>query len=445
MSRILRVTLVVLLAVCFLVAGNGGGSISAAKDPMRAYEGTTLKVLLKQGYETTAIEKYVHEFEALTGIDVQYEVYDEPGMRNKFVLDSTTKAGAYDVTAVQFWYFPEYDRARWLEPLDDYIKNKTIPGLMDINQIPGSIRKSYIGKKDGKLYAVPVSAAGGLLTYRKDILSELGLKAPKSVEDVVKLAQVIKEKKPGLYGWVSRGESSFASFSTSAGWAWAYGARILDENNKVTVNTPEMKRAMTDFVTLCKDFGPPDQASLGWDAMSPIFGDGKAVFNFDMSGFAGFWASPKNSKVADRIDVAVLTGPAKHAAQWFYSEALGISKFSKNKEAAWLFIQWRMSKDILLKEVKDEIRLDIPYDAILKTSQYTSKANELGMKWYTDALPGMFEAVDLGYWPAIPEFVKVAEAFQKEISLAISGKQSVDTALKNAQKNIEQIMKEAGY
>jgi len=45
----------------------------------------------------------------------------------------------------------------------------------------------------------------------------------------------------------------------------------------------------------------------------------------------------------------------------------------------------------------------------------------------------------------VPEFVKVAEAFQSQISLAITGKVTVEEALAKAQADIEQIMKEAGY
>ena len=415
-------------------------------DPLRAYEGTTLRVALKQGYETTAVEDYVEDFEAMTGINVEYEVYDEPTLRNKFVLDATSKTGTYDVVAVQFWYFPEYEQAQWLEPLDGYVADQSVSGLADVSEIPDSVKASFTGA-DGKLYAIPVSAAGGVLTYRKDILEELEIPVPVSVKDVVNAAPKIAEAKPDMYAWVSRGEPSFASFSTSAGWAWAYGASVFDKDLNVTVDTPEMKEAITDFITLCKDYGPPDQASLGWDAETPIFCEdgGKAVYNFDMSGFPGFWGNPANCGVADKIDMAVLTGPANHAPQWFYAESVAMSKFSENKEAAWLFLQWRMSPEILMKEVEDGIRLDIPYNAILNDPAYVAKAEESSLDWYVEGLPQIFDAVDMSYWPAVPEFVKVAEAFQSQISLAITGKVTVEEALAKAQADIEQIMKEAGY
>jgi ABC-type glycerol-3-phosphate transport system substrate-binding protein len=428
-------------------ASEAPATDAPAADPLRAYEGTTLRLALKQGYETTAIENYIQDFEDKTGINVEYEVYDEPTLREKFVLDSTAQTGTYDVVAVQFWYFPEYDKAGWLEPLDDYVTNDSIDGWLDVGEIPDAVKASFVGKEDGKLYSIPVSAAGGVLTYRADVLEALGIPAPVSVKDVVTAAALVKEGRPELYGWIGRGESSFASFSTSAGWAWAYGARVLDESNSVTVDTPEMLEAMTDFVALNREFGPPDQASLGWDAETPIFcaDGGGAAFNFEMSGFPGFWMNPANCAYGENLGMAILTGPGNHAPQWFYAEALSISKFSNNKEAAWLFLQWRMSPDILLREVTDGIRLDIPYNAVLTDPAYLAKAEETSLDDYVAMLPDILNAVDMRSWPSVPEFVKVAEAFQQEISLAIAGEQTVEEALAKAQTNIEQIMREAGY
>ncbi len=155
--------------------------------------------------------------------------------------------------------------------------------------------------------------------------------------------------------------------------------------------------------------------------------------------------NPDVCGVADKIQMPVLTGPANHAPQWFYAESVAMSKFSENKEAAWLFLQWRMSPEILMKEVQDGIRLDIPYNAILNDPAYVAKAEESSLDWYVEGLPQIFDAVDMSYWPAVPEFVKVAEAYQSQISLAITGKVTVEEALAKAQEDIAQIMKEAGY
>lgn len=431
--------LVIMLIGALLFAGCGGTgkTSSQSSDPRKAYEGTTLKVLLKTGYETEAIKQFVGDFEKATGIKVEYEIYDEPTVRNKLILDATSRTGAYDVVATQFWYMPEYLRAQALEPLDDYIKNKADKEWNSLDYIPKGLLNTYRGS-DNKLYAVPVSASGGVLIYRTDLFKKYGLQVPKTTKDVLEAAKALAGKEKDVYPFIGRGESSLASFGTSAGWAWAYGARVLDENGKVTVNTPEMKQAMTDFVELAQKYGPPDQAAIGWDVMSEMFRQGKAAMNFEMSGFPSVYANKEVSSVADKIGVALIKGPADKYAQWMYGEGLAISKYSKNKEAAWLFLQWRNSLEVSLKEVNKGIRFDFPDSRVYESKEYKEKAK--GLEFFTSQIDEIIGSVDTSYWPNVPEFEKIAEAFQKQISLAISGKQTVDSALTKAQQDIDKIM-----
>jgi len=404
---------------------------------LRAYEGTTLRVLLKVGYETAAIEQFVNLFEEETGINVEYEVYDEPTMRQKFLLDATTGAGAYDVVAVQYWYFPEYARAGWLEPLTDLDQGFN-PYKFRWEAVPDGARDLYTANDE--IYAVPVSLTGaGVLVYRKDILEKWDLTPPKTVRDVVALAMFLKQHEPDLYPFCGRGSASFASFGTSAGWAWAYGARVLSDGT-VTVDTAEMQAAMEDLVSLMRDYGPPGQATIGWEVMSELYRAGKVVMTYDMAGFPSVFANPKVSQVAGKIGVSLLTGPADHYAQWLYSEGLGISRFSKNKEAARLFIQWRCSLGTYMRELESGIRIDFPNMDIYQTDKYRDAIERLGLEFWAELLPKSLELTDGRYWPFVPEFVEIAEAFQEEISSAIAGQQTVAEALQKARGKIEGIL-----
>ncbi|MEW5786099.1 MAG: sugar ABC transporter substrate-binding protein [Bacillota bacterium] len=430
------IVLVLVLGMVLGVAGCAGDSEDDGEsvDPRTAYAGTTLRVLLKTGYETEAITRYVSEFEEATGIKVEHEVYDEPTLRNKFILDSTAGTGSYDVVATQFWYMPEYLRAGWLEPLDAYEADEEWYAL---DHIPEGLLKTF-RDQEGSLFALPVSASGGVLIYRTDLLEKYGLEAPETTEDVLRLAAELKGKESEVYPFVGRGDSSSASFGTTVGWAWAYGARVMDEELNVTVDTPEMKKAMDDFVALMSEYAPEDQASIGWDVMSEMFRQGNAAMNFEMSGFPSVYANPEISSVAGNIGVVLLKGPAGHHAQWMYGEGLGISKNSKNKEAAWLFLQWRTSLAVALQEVAEGIRLDFPDARVYESEVYAEKSQ--GLEFFTELIPDILASVDTAYWPPVAEFDQVAEAFQKEISLAIAGDQTVEAALAKAQAEIEKIV-----
>lgn len=436
-------TIISAVLIAGLLSGCGDSgqenlNADSPDNPRKAYEGTTLNVLLKTGYETEAITEFQDEFEAETGITLNVEIYDEPTLRNKFILDCNSKQGNYDVIATQFWYMPEYIKAGWLEPLDPYIETQSDEEWASIEHTPESALGMF-QDSNGSLYSECISCTGGVLIYRKDLFEKHGIKAPETTDDVMEAAKLLKEKEPDIYPFVARGDSSSGSFGTSAGWAWAYGANVMDADGNVLCDTPEMKDATGDFIELMSTYAPEDSAAMGWDTMSELFRQGKAAMNFDMNGFVSTYTSADVSSVADQIDCAVITGPGGNAAQWMYGEGLGISSFSKNKEAAWLFLQWRNSLDVIQKEVESDIRYDFPDTRIYETDSYKSKTESIG--FFTEKLPEIMESIDSSYWPATEKFDKVAEAYQKQISLAISGDITVDEALENAQNDITAVIK----
>ena len=141
--------------------------------------------------------------------------------------------------------------------------------------------------------------------------------------------------------------------------------------------------------------------------------------------------------MAKNVGVTLLKGPSNNYAQWMYGEGLGISKYSPNKEAAWLFLQWRTSLQTAKKEINDGLRNDIPINTIFNSEVYKNKTTG---DEFAKILPHVLSSVDTSYWPNIAKFDKLAQTFQQQISLAISGDKNVNVALDQAQKDIKPIL-----
>lgn len=434
------------MIIVFLSACSGSDNAEQAEQPSedadltREYEGTELNVLVKTGYESAAITEFESDFEEATGIELNIEVVDEPTLRNRFVLDASSGTGSYDVVATQFWYMPEYLQGDYLEPLDEYIETSASDWLA-VDEMSDGLLETYRGD-DGNLYSLPVSTSGGVLIYREDLFEEYNIPVPKTTKDVLEAAKILDEKLPdNIVPFVGRGDASSDSFGSTAGWAWAYGASVLNEQgNKVTIDTPEMKEALNDWVTLMTEYGPEDAGVMGWDTMSEMFRQGRAAMNFDMSGFPSVYVDPESSEVSENVGVTTITGPdGGNVAQWVYGEGLGINKYSENKEAAWLFLQWRTSLEVAEKELEEGIRVDFPHTSIYETELYKEHTKHLS---FADQIPIIMESVDTTYWPNVAAFDRVAQALQEEVSLAIQGMIDTDDVIDNAQKNISELIGE---
>src|ERR671917_195472 len=210
------VSLLALVALVFIgLVGCGGGQSASGPQggapDRRAFEGETLTLVLKEGYEIEAIQEYKEDFEKATGTTVEIEVYDEPTARQKFILDSTSKTGAYDITSVSFWHLPEYQRAGYLEPLKQWVAEARDPWL-DPDAIPKTAMD--VMSVDGELYALPHTIISGMLFYRTDLFDKHGIQPPQTTADILSAAKKLKEGEPSISPFTGRGAATFASLGT---------------------------------------------------------------------------------------------------------------------------------------------------------------------------------------------------------------------------------------
>lgn len=431
-----------LASACGDGGGSNGGSDDAADgDALRAYEGTELNLLLKEGYEIEAIQEFSGDFEEATGITVNIEVFDEPTARQQFVLDASTATGAYDITSASFWNLPEFVRADWLEPLDDYLDDTT--DWLDLDAIPsGAIEAMTV---DDSLYALPHTIIGGMLFYRTDLFEEAGVEPPQSTDEILAAAEALEAAGIDANAFVARGAPTFASLGTLLGWAYGYGAILFDDDNRPNADSPEMVQAMEDFVTLMRDHGPADAPSLTFTQAGEIFSSGNAAMMFDTSGFGTVFENPDQSQVAGQIGYTQPVGPDGSTLQWLYNEGLAINAFSDNKDAAWLFLQWRMSEETTMRELQELGRTDIPNLQVLESDEYAAYAEENDLTEFTAILGESWDNATAEHWPFYAEFAEIGDTFAAGISSTIAGSSDVTSALGSIQSELEQLMQRAGH
>jgi ABC-type glycerol-3-phosphate transport system substrate-binding protein len=436
--------LVALGASLALIATACGGDDEADLEALdeegrQAFSGTELNVLLKEGYEIEAIQEFVGEFEDETGISVNIEVFDEPTARQQFVLDASTAGGSYDITSLSFWNVPEFQRPGWLEPLDEYLE-VTDEEWFDLDQISeGTIESMTV---DGQLYAIPHTAIGGMVFYRESIFEEHGLEPPQTTDDILALADELEELEPDISPFVGRGAASFASLGSILGWAYGYDAILIDENDTPQADSPEMVEAIEDWVTLMRDYGPADAAALTFTQAGETFQSGQAAMMFDTSGFGTIFEDPNQSQVAGDVGFAQVEGPAGNPIQWLYNEGLAIPASAEDKEAAWLFLQWRMSDEVTMREVTELARTDVPHEGTLASDEYQQFAEENDLVDFVEALDESLGNATGEHWPFYPQFAEIGDAVAATVSELIADGGEVEPAMQDLQSTLEEIMGE---
>lgn len=334
-----------------LLAGCGGGATNNAGEGTQGggagakpFQGKSITLVTANHPWADAIKPLLPEFEAATGMKVNVQSFFEDQLTQKLTVQFTAGSATPDV----FMYRPLQEgklfyKNGWVQPLDEYSNKDAAYDFADFS-------KSSIGSVtvDGKLAGIPIITEQEILYYRKDLLKNAGLDVPKTLDELVAAVKKLHDPSKEMYGFVARGQRSPLVTQVSS-FLYSEGADFMN-GDKATINTPEAVKAFTTYGSLLRDFGPPGVLNMSWPQAFGIFAQGKVAFMTDANSLYQNVTDPSKSKVSDQVGFAVFPG-GKAGSKPYSITSWGLAMNSKaaNKDAAWEFIKWASSKEIVLK------------------------------------------------------------------------------------------------
>ena len=368
--------------IAFAQAKNAAETAVAAA---KQFSGTEISIVWEAGLQSLDPLNYSGpKWEELTGIKVNVVEVPTDQMFTKIMQDFRSGAAAYDALNVIPSWMPDLVRAGALEQLDPFVQKYSYAD--ELQDIAPAYRDNQM-KVDGKIYGFPDDGDVMLLYYRKDIFEDpkmleefkakfgYDLAPPTDWKQFAEIGQFITDKMaPTTYG---------AGFFRAAPYPqYMFQERFRTEGGKffdagtmtATVNSDVGLKVFNGMLAENK-FMPPgveqwnfvdNLASFlqGQTAMTiswPPYGRWAAGYGLDQEALN--WV-PK-SQIAGKVGYAVNPLGRPELGVGF---ALAVSSTSKNKEAAYLFIQWLNSKQTSLERVQLPYTLRDPF----RTSHYES-------------------------------------------------------------------------
>lgn len=399
------------------------------------------------------MQKLAPQWEKATGNKINWVVLEENVLRQRTTQDISTKGGSFDIMFIGAYETPIWGANGWLVPLDDFGKDEKYD-LKDIFQL---VRNGLSAK--GSLYAVPLYSETSFTYYRTDLFKKAGIEVPKqqiTYDQFKEMAAKLHDPKNGIYGTCQRGKAGWGENMAFVGtMANAFGARWFDMDWKPQLTSPEWKAAITYYVDLMKNYGPPGATANGHNENRALFKDGKCATWVDATSAANDIRNPKNSKVADVTDFFQAPKQATDKGTgWFWSWALAIPASSKKVDTAKDFLKWATSKEYFQMvgetegwvavpsgtraSIHDDPRLlkAAPFAATIKDAIFSvDPANPT-----RDPVP--YTGVQ---FVAIPEFQGIGNYVGQQVAAALAGQVTVDQALQNSQDFATREMTKAGY
>jgi sorbitol/mannitol transport system substrate-binding protein len=434
-----------------LLATSSLGAFAAVALMSGAMAETRLTIATVNNGDMIRMQKLTDDFSKTNpDIALNWVTLEENVLRQKVTTDIATKSGQYDISTIGTYEVPIWAKKGWLVPLDD------LGADYDIDDLLPAIRSGL--SLDGKLYAAPFYGESSMIMYRKDLFDEAGIKMPESPtwDFVADAARKITANSSGSYGICLRGKAGWGeNMAFLSATANSFGARWFDEKWRPQFDQPEWKNALSFYVKLMRDAGPPGASSNGFNENLALFDAGKCGMWIDATVAASFVTNPKDSKVADKVGFALApnTGLGKNA-NWLWAWSLAVPAGSQKVAAAKKFIAWATSKHYLELVASKEGWANVPpgtRKSLYENPEYQKAApfGKLTLESINSADPAHPAVKPVPYvgiqFVAIPEFQAIGTAVGQQFSGALAGSSSVDDALAAAQNIAMREMTRAGY
>jgi len=220
-------------------------------------------------------------FKALHAKYPEVQVVENPvagggGVSHRVVLQGRLAAGLPPDTfqALGGAEIKAYVDGGYLLPLDDLWKDLDYKKV-----IPGPLANTFLF--NGKFYGIPLNMhIQNILYYNQKLFDELGLKAPKTFDELMTVAAAIKKAKPKMYplglGTKEKWEAAFVMDAILLGEGGPeYYVKLF--KGEIDVKTDKIYRTALEKLAQLKQYTYPFHANLTWDQSVSLVVSGDAA------------------------------------------------------------------------------------------------------------------------------------------------------------------------
>ncbi|OYD09178.1 ABC transporter substrate-binding protein [Paludifilum halophilum] len=406
------------------LAACGGGSDQGAEG-----DGGQVTITYARGKDQTqTTKKLIEEFEKEhPQMDIRFkEMPSDTGVsHDQYVTMFSGNSDEIDVFDLDVIWSAEFAQAGYLQPLDRFIQKDGI----DLDKYVNGAVKA--GRYNGKQWTMPKFVDAGLLYYRKDMVDEEDV--PKTWEALTEQAEELKGEQGTSFGYVFQGKQYEGLVCNFIELIGAYGGRVLDEQGKVVIDSKGTVEGLRKLREMAQsDYVPGHVTAITEIETDAIYSEGQAVFSRQWP-YHYAKMQEDGSDVMGKVGVAALpqgdAGSTAALGGWM----TGINKNSKHKKEAWELIKFMNgAKGQKISAVDGGLA---PTYLPLYQDEDVKKASPLFEN--EEFIKGVKSAVPR---PVSPEYPKISDIIQVEVSKTIAGEEKPENAVKRMEQKLKKVV-----
>lgn len=423
-----------------------GATSAAVPAPTKRYDGVKITAALHSGTFVRQWTRFLPRIKELFGIDLELIGIPVNELYDKEILELATGTGAYDLVMFNPAWMGDY--VDFLVPLDDFM-NKWDPAWEDILEGFRVWENTY----EGKRYTLTMDGDVILLYYRKDLFEDpkemaafkakygYALAPPETWDQVLDIAAFFRRDTNGdgaidMWGYADqpkRGRSFYWYLLRYAAYLSPDPQYFDPKSMKPLINTPAAVAALENYKKAI-DLGPPGILGWEWDELYNSFLQGKLAMIVHWPDEGKNTRVLKKNVPSAEMGFALPPGVKKGGKLYrrtmtFGGWIVGVTKDSKNAEAAYIALSYMLSPEVSTLLVltpgggMDFFRkshFTSPVAAQIAPKAYLKTYNDvIGLIYPELRIPGGFEYYDT-----------LDIAVQRALAGQVSPKEALDEAAK---------------
>jgi len=377
----------------------------------------------------SAFQELAKRYEAKSGVEVSFELYAPSDAYTQKVRGAAQGTNLPDIFGVlgEKRDFGSFIKAGHVLDLTPYMdanegawRNEFFPKVLAVNEFsPGN---SY-GVAPG-VYGAPLDIMTVQMLYNKDLLKQIGEKAPLNFQEFLDIGK--KLKAANLQGLVS----GWGEIWMIDCFANNYAFNIMGQEKVLSTIRGDVPYTDPDWIKVLGLFKQMQESGILANGLvtmlnktaEQLFANGRAVFAFN-----GSWCVNVYGGMSPDLDYAAMM-PPKASEQYPMAiwggagSSFVVNARSKNKDEAVRFLQWLTERD---------------QEAYLAQATNNLPANKNSLGEIPEILGQFAKGMDYATHPTVwgvSEFSPVIEAFDKGIQSIIIGEKTPEQVAAEVQK-----------
>ena len=363
----------------------------------------------------------LEEFTDETGIRVNVETVSWDDIRNKISVAANGKKAPADVVEVDWSWVGEFESADWLEPIT--LEEK------DVKDIP-SISSFTV---DDKVLAIPYANDFRIGYYNTEVYEKAGLEEPKTWDEVETQMKVIKEKDILEYPYTLPLNASEGTTTAFLWLSYLRDGKVFNEDDTLNKESSIDTLKFIDKMSKEKLINPINTTAKDIDTYRQI-ASGDAAFMVGPTSFVGRVNDEEESTVVGKVMPIVPPGKSGKAEKTMaLAEAIGVTKYSENKESAETFVKWYTSEESQAKLYEENNAIPTR-TSVLEEIIETDKLKNTGAMLETSKL------IQSPFPNGVPNYyTEMSSSIYNSVNKMVLGKSTPEQAFEEMDSKIKQL------